>query len=462
MLSKQRLSAGSLAVLIGAGAMLAAPSAHAIRNWLFLFQDQYPSSLTDNNATPDGCQVCHTDDDGPQLNPYGSDWRDAWTGTTADELQAAFVTIEGDDSDNDPTGSDNITEISADTQPGFAEGDSAPGVIGLLDPAPPAPDIDVSPLTLDFGAVTIGTTATADVNIANAGSADLEISDLALLGGVEFSLVSPPATPFTVAASTSINVTLEYAPANEGADNDTLQISSDSPGEELIGVALAGTGIPVVVEECVASVDPASIDFGSVEIGATVTLSTTITNDGGAECSVDAMVIDGGVFTLASASSFTVAPGASADVEVNYTPDAAGENSGQLVLDVASPADSITVPLSGSGFEAPVEVLDLDIKSFSVTKKVSLTRVKPLTIKLTVSNKGTIEGSAPATLTGMQNGGMVHEQTLMVTDAVGNGSARYTLDPYTPNATGEILWTLVIDDSDPDDDVETATTVVNP
>ena len=118
--------------------------------------------------------------------------------------------------------------------------------------------------------------------------------------------------------------------------------------------------------------------------------------------------------------------------------------------------------MSGSGIEAPVEVLDLDIKRFSVTRKISLTRVKPVVIKLTVNNGGVTEGSAPATVTGMQNGVLVHEQTLDVTDGVGNGSTRYTLDPFTPLAVGEIQWTMVIADGDPDDDVATATTAVNP
>ena len=106
--------------------------------------------------------------------------------------------------------------------------------------------------------------------------------------------------------------------------------------------------------------------------------------------------------------------------------------------------------------------VDLDIKSFSVTKKIALSRVKPIVIKLTVNNGGLVEGSAPATVTGVQNGDIVHQQTLEVTDAVGNGSTRYTLDPYTPDAVGEILWTMVIADGDPDDDVAIATTTVNP
>jgi hypothetical protein len=464
MSQHKRFAVGALAAAISAGVLVLSPTAHAERAWVGLFQDQYPTSLTDDNATPDGCQVCHTDDNGPQLNPYGSDWLNAWTGTTNDELLAAFVAIEGDDSDADPTGSDNITEINADTQPGFAEGDNAPGVIGLLDPADPLPDIAVNPLNIDFGGVTVGSSASGNVNIANVGSADLTVDSLSFTNttSAEFSLPNPPALPLTIAPNTSENVTLEYAPTNEGTDNGTLEIASDSPGEELVSVALTGDGLPVVVDECVATVDPASIDFGSVEIGSTTTLSTTISNNGGAGCTVNASVINGGVFTLASASSFTVAAGTSTEVAVTYTPTAVGDDAGQLVLDVASPADSITVPLSGSGFEAPVEMLDLDIKRFSATKRVSVSRPKAIVPQLSVLNNGVIEGDAIATVTGVQGGNPVYQETLLVTDGVGNGSTKYDFPSYVPDTEGDIVWTAVINDEDPDDDVATTTTTVVP
>ena len=461
MLRTHSLAAASLATLVGAGALLAPPSAHALRQFVTLFQLQYPTSQTDDNTT-DGCPVCHGEDPNPFFNPYALDWWGAATGTTTEELLAAFVAIEGDDSDNDPTGSDNITEINAGTQPGWAEGDNPAGVTGLLDPAEPAPDIAVSPPSVDFGAVTVGTSGSADVNIANAGTADLTVDGLTLSGSTEFSLPGAPATPFTVAPNTSVNVTVEYAPVDENTDNGSLEIANDSPGEELVAVALTGTGIPVVVEECVATVDPAAIDFGSVEIGSTVTLSTTISNSGGADCSVNASVIDGGVFTLASASSFTVVPGGSADVDVTYAPAAVGDDAGQLQLNVTSPADTLTVPLSGSGFEAPVETLDLDIKKFSATKRVSVSKPKAIVPKLSVQNNGLIEGFANATVTGMQGAVEVYNETMPVTDAVGNGSTTYELPSYIPDTAGDIVWAAVIADEDPDDDMATATTPVVP
>ena len=457
-----RFTTSALALVIGAGALTMAPSAHALRNFVTLWQLEYPASLSDDNATPEGCQVCHTDENGPQLNPYGQDWVDAWTGTTTDELVAALRAIEDLDSDSDPTGSSNIVEINASTQPGFAAGDPAPGVIGLLDPAAPVPDIAVSPLSIDFGAVTVGTSGTDSVNIANGGTDDLTVQSLGISSGTEFSLPGAPPTPFTIAPNTSVDVSVAYTPADEGQDNATLDIASDSPGEELIAVALAGTGIAVQPEVCVPSVDPASLDFGSVDVGNSLTLGTSFSNSGGASCTVAAGVTSAsGEFLLLTQASFTVAPGGSVDVDVSYTPFDAGDDSGQLSFTL--PDTAIDVPLSGSGVETPTPVLDLDIKSLKASKNVSLTRGQGIVkLELSVENNGEVEGIATATLTGEQNGSSVYNETIEVTDGVGNGSSKFAFAPYTPTGSGDITWTAVIDDSDPDDDVETATTTVRP
>lgn len=127
-----------------------------------------------------------------------------------------------------------------------------------------------------------------------------------------------------------------------------------------------------------------------------------------------------------------------------------------------SDSDATTADIAEPG------LLDLDIAQLSVTKRVSVSRVRPVDIKLVVKNNGTVEGSALATITGEQNGIVVYSETLTVTDAVGNGRTRYDdgstppIPPYTPTASGDILWTATIADDAPDIDEATATTRVVP
>lgn len=459
---------GALTLALGAGAIMFAPSVYAYSAYADGFASLYGSAVgtTFANATPDGCQVCHTRDDGGGLNDYGNDFRaENPSRTDTNSIRDALLAIEDIDSDGDPGSYTNIEEIDANAQPGWVEGSNPPGVIGDLDPADvvTVPNIAVTPTSIDFGAVTVGFPETGIVNIANDGNADLTVTDLALSGSTDFGLINEPATPFAVAPNNSVNLTVEYAPLSEGTDNGTLAISSDSPNEETVTVALVGTGVPAPVDECQLAVDPASIDFGIVEIGSTDSISTTLTNTGTADCVVEASLTStsSGDFSLVSASNYTLTPGNSADVAVLYAPLDVGDDTGTLSLVDAS-GISISVSLSGSGVEPAVELLDLDIKSFRATGKVSLSRPKEIGLNASVQNNGTVEGSAVATLTGVQNDNLVYEAIMTVTDPVGGGSTKYVFPGYIPEAEGDILWTLVIADEDPDDDVATAITAVIP
>ncbi len=106
-------------------------------------------------------------------------------------------------------------------------------------------------------------------------------------------------------------------------------------------------------------------------------------------------------------------------------------------------------------------VIDLDIARFSVTKSVRLQRVRSVEIKMVVQNNGTINSQTrPATVIGMQNGVQVFEETQQVYNPIGNGRSTFIFGPYTPTATGEIMWTATIADDDPDVDTAIAVTQV--
>jgi cysteine-rich repeat protein len=109
-----------------------------------------------------------------------------------------------------------------------------------------------------------------------------------------------------------------------------------------------------------------------------------------------------------------------------------------------------------------VQVLDLDIAGFRLTKRVRLTHLKPVSIKLVVKNNGTVDGTANATVVGVLNAVEVYNQTLTVSDPVGNGRTTFLFPAYTPVDAGDIQWTATIADTDPDIDEATATTRVVP
>ena len=126
--------------------------------------------------------------------------------------------------------------------------------------------------------------------------------------------------------------------------------------------------------------------------------------------------------------------------------------------DAAGSSATISVP----------DLLDLDLNALRVTKRVSLARVKPVVLKLVIKNNSTVEGSALATITGLQNGAQVYNEILTVTDGVGGGASTFDNESvpailaFVPTVAGDILWTATIDDNDPDLDEITAVTRVVP
>ena len=85
---------------------------------------------------------------------------------------------------------------------------------------------------------------------------------------------------------------------------------------------------------------------------------------------------------------------------------------------------------------------------------------KEVSIKLAVRNDGTVNGgaTAPATVIGVQNEVEVYNQTLAVSDAIGDGKSRFNFPTYAPGVAGTIGWTVTIADEDPDIDEASATT----
>ncbi|MFZ1866204.1 MAG: right-handed parallel beta-helix repeat-containing protein, partial [Polyangiales bacterium] len=136
-----------------------APHAAAFNGILSDWQDFYnPPSASGDSAD---CQLCHIESNGGEpFNAYGwalllalEDPDSCDIDDPPDNLVSnveAFLCVEVDNSDSDATGSDNLTEIEASTQPGWTEDNlntyywttmaplqnqQAPGDIGALDPS---------------------------------------------------------------------------------------------------------------------------------------------------------------------------------------------------------------------------------------------------------------------------------------------------------------------------------------
>ncbi len=212
------------------------------------------------------------------------------------------------------------------------------------------PDISCSPLTGDFGAIAVGGYQEKTFTIRNDGTADLIVSATTITGSdaSQFSIQSGGGS-FTLAPAGSRNLIVRFTPTSAGAKSASLSISSNDPDENPLVVSLSGTGtVPDI------SSNPASWNYGAVNIGNRSDKTFTIKNEGTANLSVTATTLTGtnaSEFSIPSGGgAFTLAPSATRDIVVRFGPTSAGSKSASLSISSNDPDENpFLIMLSGTG-----------------------------------------------------------------------------------------------------------------
>jgi len=157
---------------------------------------------------------------------------------------------------------------------------------------PEFPQIEVSPTSLDFGEIAVGTTAERELTIKNVGDADLWIGDVAIEGGASspFDLCGIVWTSAPLAPGKETKVKVCFSPETTGSFDDVITISSDDPNRQTVAVPVQGVGAKAPKIE----VSPTSLDFGKVPVGDQAPDWLTIKNIGEAELRIDSVTIEGG------------------------------------------------------------------------------------------------------------------------------------------------------------------------
>lgn len=193
----------------------------------------------------------------------------------------------------------------------------------------PAPDLRILPVALDLGAVLLGVGATGTVSIVNNGDAAWDPGEAPGLAGADlaaFAITEPCALPLAAGGLCAIGVT--FTPTEARPHRVELTIPSD----------------PAVIVPITATVrgvrfTPATLDFGGVQPGDTVSGSISIENVGSDVLDVP-LAVEGAGFVLAGgARTVPIGVGASTDVQVTFAPSGVGAMTGRLVADLCSDAD---------------------------------------------------------------------------------------------------------------------------
>ncbi|HNT74232.1 MAG TPA: choice-of-anchor D domain-containing protein [Anaerolineae bacterium] len=317
----------------------------------------------------------------------------------------------------------------------------------------PAPEIDVAPLTLDFGeqAASAGPTLSQTVTITNTGLADLHVIGIALSGddAADFTITGG-GEAVTLTTNSTHTVHIAFDPVSAGVKTATLTIHSDDADEPTVTVALSGTGLAAEIV-----VAPLALNFGEQDVTAGPTLAqcVTVTNTGNADLHVTGIALTGDAaadFLITSGGApITLTGHSTHTIHIAFDPMTMGAKAAQLqILSDATGQATVNVALSGVGAAAPeivVAPLALDFGEQGVDDGPTLSQT------VTITNVGSTDlHIASVSLTGTDAAEFIIADDTGETPLTPGGTRRVQV-AFAPISAGVKTATLTIHSNDADE-----------
>jgi len=211
-------------------------------------------------------------------------------------------------------------------------------------PIPNFPVITVSPESVDFGSVRVTQAVTRTLTIRNAGAQALVITNI-FDPAAPFSIVNKPATPLTIPAGETRELTVQFAPSAIQRFTGSLIIQSNDPARPNLVVSLVGLGASGPVPNL--EVTPGLVDFASGSGASTL----EIKNTGDANLIIASIQFPAAPFSLSGIPALpaTIAPGERLLLTVNFSPGAPGVFTSSILI-VSNDPDALLlfIPIRGT------------------------------------------------------------------------------------------------------------------
>ncbi len=213
--------------------------------------------------------------------------------------------------------------------------------------------IELSATSLDFGNVTVGQYLDKFLIISNASSSTTTLAGSVSMSGTGFSITSGDGA-FSLTPGQSKTVTVRFSPSSSsGNKNGTLSITHNGANTSSpISVPLSGYAQDQA-ETIDISVNPQSIDFGTVATAQSLDTTVSITNSASSTADLTGSVnITGiGYSILSGSGSYGLSPGQSKTVTVRFSPSSAIAYDGTLTVthNATNTSSPVTISLAGTG-----------------------------------------------------------------------------------------------------------------
>jgi hypothetical protein len=205
------------------------------------------------------------------------------------------------------------------------------------------PIVTLTPTSLTFPSVVVGTTSAGkSVTLANTGNATLNISSIATSGDFALSTSTKPCGS-TLAAGTNCKIEVTFTPTQVGVRTGTLTITDNAPGSPQ-SVSLSGTGTVQV------TLTPTSKAFPATKVGSTSAAKVfTLSNKQSVALTGISIVTTGNFSVSTTTCSSSLAAKSKCTISVVFSPTQTGPTSGTLQVSDSALGGPQTSTLTGTG-----------------------------------------------------------------------------------------------------------------
>lgn len=247
----------------------------------------------------------------------------------------------------------------------------------------------VSHRRIDLNFVPFSNQVYSDGWKADTQGAQLMANALLYTGSASFVTLSEEQAKLGVDASMAVTVTMDAAGYNAGTYQATIEVTSNDPATpvESIPVTMTVGGTPL------ASITPASFNFGEVIIGQTAARQISVTNTGTSDLIISSVTSSNPSLTYAPVP-LRVKPGQQENLTVTYQPTVVSSFAADITLETNDPASpSVIVTASGRGVEPPV----ITVNPTSLNETVASGATKDVPVAIHNTGDSTLSWSLAST-----------------------------------------------------------------
>jgi Abnormal spindle-like microcephaly-assoc'd, ASPM-SPD-2-Hydin len=310
----------------------------------------------------------------------------------------------------------------------------------------------ISPSSVNFGSVSVGTTPSQAITVTNKGNQTLQFTNIAVAGN-NVSQFPPSADtcPAGLTAGASCGLVISFVPSSTGTFTAVVNITDNSGNlpDAIQTIPITGTAIAAAP---LLNVSPSALVFSSQAVGSTSgNQAVTLVNQGSAALNISAIAVIG-----SGASNFGIVPGgaspcpssgtlaaeASCTVTINFAPLSSGTKNASLSLSDNAAGSPQTVSLTGT---AVGPTITLSAPSLNFGSQAAGATSAPQNV--TVFNTGaTSLGISGIVLTGANSADFI--ETNNCPQSLGASASCLITVKFDPAASGPAIRTASISISD--------------